>query len=119
MTPATAGDQTMTLTTLANHELVTDEIHNFDGLRDRFDRQIGVTAYIRCEEWAVSEEQRWGYSIEPGVWFYVAVHQVRNNETYGSGYTNFRFKTLEEAQQKAEELVAKRRKEYTKKYGQQ
>lgn len=108
----------MTYTTLANHELLTDEIYNFDGLRDRFDRQIGVTAYIRREEFVLSEDS-WGYSVEPGVWFYVAVHQVRNNEMYGSGYTNFRFKTLEEAQQKAEQLVAKRRKEYTKKYGQQ
>lgn len=110
----------MTYVTLANRKILTDEVYNFDGLRDRFNRQIGVAVLICYEEWVESEEQRWGIeNHEQGGSFFVAVHQIRNNEQYGSGYTNFRFKTVEQAQRKAEELVAKRRKEYTKKYCQQ
>lgn len=109
----------MTYTTCANGEILTREIHNFDGLRDRWNRQIGVKVMIRREEFVLSENQSWGYSVEPGVWFHLSIRQVRDEGLYGSGYSHLRFKTLEEAQQKAEELVAKRRKEYTKKYGQQ
>ncbi len=109
----------MTYVTLANRQTLTDKIYNFDNLRDAKNRQIGVAVLICHEEWVASDEQRWGGPVvEQGDAFFVAVHQVRNNEQYGSGYTNFRFKTLEEAQDKALELVAKRQKEYTKKYGQ-
>lgn len=110
----------MTYVTLASRDILSDKIYNFDNLRDRFNRQIGVAVSICYEKWVASEEQRWGgHVVEEGGSFFVAVHQVRNNEHYGSGYTSFRVKTLEEAQDKAFEFVVKRRKEYTKKYCQQ
>lgn len=110
----------MTRVRLANQEVVTDEIHNFDNLRDSKNRQMGVMVWIRREEY-VEDKVNWGCcsNVEPGVSFFLAVHQTRNNQFYGSGYTNFRFNTFEDAKQKADELVAKRRKEYTKKYSQQ
>lgn len=107
----------MTYATCETYDTLDKETRAFESCRDRWNRQIGVLAIVTRQEW-VESDKPWGYPIEPGVWYEAYVQQTRNSETYGASYFLKRFRSLEEALAAKNEVVAKRQKEYTKKYGQ-
>lgn len=106
-------------TTCISREILSQYVHDFDGLRDSRNRQIGVRVEIAQKTFVPTDGDSYWTNVEPGVHFYVNVRQLRGGLHYGATPCSSKCKTLEEAQQKAEQIIAKRRKEYTKKFAQQ
>lgn len=86
-------------------------------IRDNKNRQLGLDVALWECTYTVEDRPNWGgYSHEPGTVYCVTAQQMRNGEWYGSIQQGKEFATLNEARRYYETIVAKREKEYAKKY---
>lgn len=108
----------MTRTTCTTSDILTQNLHGFDGLRDGRNRQIGVMVKIYRKEY-VTSDNGYGWDVEPGVYFVLFVKQTRGGVSFGPVQNGQFFKTYEEALSMSEKVVDRRRKEYAKKLAQQ
>lgn len=108
-------------TRVQERNLVSAFNRHFDVVDDK-GRRLGVWVTIERKlyvevtpEWAADYPNS-VYRAAPGESFEARVQQTRNGKSYGATQSGWAFRTLEQAEQYVAKAVAKREREYAKRF---